>query len=59
MKRLSKLKLANEIHVNFHGVETEFKCNKTVFHPSHHVPPTNPNGYINMSPIEGKKNFAC
>ena len=48
INRLSKLNLANEIHVNYHGVESEFKCNETVFHPSRHITPTNPNGHINM-----------
>ena len=56
---LSKLNLANEINVNRHGVESEFKCIETVFHPSRHVTPTNPNGYIHMSPIEAKTFCAC
>ena len=41
------------IEVNEHGYVKKWKSKLAFLHPQQHIPPTNPNYDINMSPVEG------
>ena len=51
--------MAESITINEHGVTSDFKSTEIFFHPDRHIPPTNPNGDVNMSPVESKTFAAC
>ena len=55
---LVKIGLAEKPVVNKYGYESEFKSSCRFFHPTRHIPPTNPVDYSNISPVEGKT-FCC
>ena len=59
VQRLIKVGLAEPIDINEYGVASLFKSSEDIFHPSRHIPPTNPNGDVNMSPVESKTFIAC
>ena len=40
-------------------VPSPFKSYHPFFHPTRHIPPTNPHFDTNMSPVEGKTFAAC
>ena len=54
IEKMIKIGLASPITYNENGFPSEFKCSHPFFHPTCHLPPTNPNDDINMSPVEGK-----
>ena len=56
---LVKIGLAEKPVVNKYGYESEFKSSCKFFHPTRHIPPTNPVDYTNISPVEGKTFCAC
>ena len=58
-ERLVKLGMIDPIEINELGYETPFKCTDDFFHPSKHIPPTNPTEDINMSPVEGYTFSIC
>ena len=51
--RLIKIGMADPISINKFGVPSEFHCYHNYFHPKRHIPPTNPNEQLNISPVEG------
>lgn len=51
--RLVKIGLAEPITYNEHQVPSRFKSSHHYFHPVRHIPPTNPNNDLNISPVEG------
>ena len=51
--------MIENIIVSKDGYEAPFKSNVEFFHPKRHIPPTNPTGDINMSPVEGYFFTAC
>ena len=53
MDRLIQIKLAEPIIKNKFGVPSTFKSHHGFFHPKRHIPPTNPNDTLNISPVEG------
>ena len=59
LERLVQIGLVENIIVSKDGYEAPFKSNLEFFHPKRHIPPTNPTGDINMSPVEGYFFTAC
>ena len=59
IERLVKIGLIEPIHVTDDGYEAPFKSCLEYFHPKRHIPPTNPTGDINMSPVDGYLFTAC
>ena len=59
LERLVKIGLVEPIEVNENGYEAPFKSCHEYFHPKRHIPPTNPTGDINMSPVDGYFFTAC
>jgi hypothetical protein len=53
VQRLIQIGMAEDIEVEKSGYRKTFKSNLAVFHPKRHIPPTNPNGDLNISPVEG------
>lgn len=52
-ERLVKIGLAEDIEEEENGYRKDFKSHLPLFHPKRHIPPTNPNGDLNISPVEG------
>ena len=59
LERLEKIGIIEKIQVTEDGYEVPFKSNLPYFHPKRHIPPTNPTGDINMSPVDGYLFTAC
>ena len=59
IEKLVAIGMADPICYNEKGYPSEFKSNHPFFHPTRHIPPTNPNDDCNMSPVEGKTFSAC
>ena len=59
LDRLVKIGLIEPIEVTNDGYEVPFKSCNEYFHPKRHIPPTNPTGDINMSPVDGYLFTAC
>ena len=59
VEKLVAIGLAEPIVYNEFGVPSEFKSSSSFFHPTRHVPPTNPHDDLNISPVEGKTFAAC
>ena len=59
VQRLIQIGLADPININKYGVASKFKSSQDIFHPSCHIPPTNPNNDVNMYPVESKTFCAC
>ena len=59
IERLIKIGIIEPIHVTPEGYEAPFKSSNEYFHPKRHIPPTNPTGDINMSPVDGYFFTAC
>jgi hypothetical protein len=59
LDRLVQIGLVDQIVVTKDGYEAPFKSSLEYFHPKRHIPPTNPNGDINMSPVDGYLFTAC
>ena len=59
LDRLVQIGLVERIIVTKDGYEAPFKSSLEYFHPKRHIPPTNPNGDNNMSPVEGYLFVAC
>ncbi len=51
--KLVEIGMAEPIVYNENGYPSEFKSYHKFFHPTRHIPPTNPNDYRNISPVEG------
>ena len=51
LDRLAKIGLIEIKAINVNGRLSQFKSNNKYFHPKRHIPPTNPTGDINMSPM--------
>ena len=45
--------MIDPLQINEHGFEKKWKSKLSFLHPRRHIPPTNPNNDINMSPVEG------
>ena len=45
--------MVQPIQMNKHGYVKKWKSKLAFLHPQRHIPPTNPNYDINMSPVEG------
>ena len=56
---MEKVGIVEPIQVTEDGYEVPFKSNLPYFHPKRHIPPTNPTGGINMSPVDGYLFTAC
>ena len=54
-----KIGLADPIVLNEFGVPSEFKSSCGLFHPKRHIPPTNTNEDLNISPVETRTFCAC
>ena len=52
IEKLVKIGLADPIELNDFGVASKFKSTCGLFHPTRHIPPTNPNEDLNISPVE-------
>ena len=59
LERLVQIGIIEPIHVTEDGYEVPFKSSLEYFHSKHHIPPTNPTGDINMSPVDGYLFTAC
>ena len=59
VEKLVKIELADPILLNEFGVPSEFKCSCGLFHPTRHIPPTNPHDDLNISPVESRTFCAC
>ena len=59
INKLVGIGMADPICYNENGYPSEFKSSHLFFHPTRHIPPTNPNDYHNISPVEGKTFAAC
>ena len=57
--KLIEIGMADPITHNYRGVPSEFRCSHPFFHPTRHIPPTNPHFDKNISPVEGKTFSAC
>ena len=57
--RLIQIGLAEPQTKNEFGVYTKFRCYHKYFHPKRHIPPTNPNDDLNISPVEGYTFSIC
>ena len=56
---MAKIGLAEPVTYNEMGIPLKFESSCSFFHPKKHIPPTNPNDYSNISPVEGKTFAAC
>ena len=59
IQKLIKIGMAEPIECNDKGYPSPFISNHKCFHPTRHIPPTNPNDDRNISPVEGKTFSAC
>ena len=59
IKKLIEIGMAEPIVFNERGEPSEFKSYHLFFHPTRHIPPTNPHNDMNISPVEGKTFAAC
>jgi len=59
LNRLVKIGIIKPIQVKEDGYEAPLKSSLEYFHPKRHIPPTNPTGDINMSPVDGYLFNAC
>ena len=59
LDRLIQIGMVEEIEINDNGFKHPFKCKLAFLHPQRHIPPTNPNDDINMSPCEGHTFSIC
>ena len=59
LDRLIKIGMVEEIEVNDNGLQRPYKSKLSFLHPQRHIPPTNPNNDINMSPCEGLTFSIC
>ena len=53
LDRLIQIGMIDPIVSNEHGYTKKWKSKLAFLHPRRHIPPTNPNNDINMSPVEG------
>ena len=53
LDRLRQIGMVDPLQVNENGYEKPWKSKLAFLHPRRHIPPTNPNNDINMSPVEG------
>jgi hypothetical protein len=51
--------LVQPLRINDDGYESPFVSTDPFFHPSRHIPPTNPSDDINISPVEGYLFAVC
>ena len=51
--RLKQIGLVEQAEPNEVGYMKPYKSKLSLFHPKRHIPPTNPNGDLNISPVEG------
>ena len=58
-QKLVDIGLIDAIEINDLGYEIPFKCKDDFFHPSRHIPATNPNEDVNMSPVESYTFCVC
>ena len=58
-EKLIELQLIDGIEVNDLNYETPFECKDDFFHPTRHIPPTNPNEDVNMSPVDSYTFSIC
>lgn len=56
---LEKVGLTDELEIDDDGNVLKFESNLPFFHPTRHVPPTNPNDDKNISPVIGKLFASC
>ena len=59
IQRLVQIGMADPIICNDKGFPSPFKSYHDFFHPTRHIPPTNPNDDRNISPVEGYTFAAC
>ena len=53
IKLLDRIGLLETLKIDKDGNVLEFKSKLDFFHPKRHIPPTNPTGGMNISPVEG------
>lgn len=58
-ERLVRLGLIDQIDINDLGFETPYQCSDNFFHPTRHIPSTNPSEDVNMSPVEAYTFAVC
>ena len=54
-----KIGMIEPIEINENGYQRPYKCKLPFLHPQRHIPPTNPNDDINMSPCESLTFSVC
>ena len=59
INKLIEIGMADPIIYNERGEPSPFKSHHQFFHPTRHIPPTNPHFDTNISPVEGKTFSAC
>ena len=58
-QKLVELGLINSIEINDLNYEEPFQCKDEFFHPTRHIPATNPNEDVNMSPVDSYTFSVC
>ena len=53
LDKLVQIGMIESFPPNEHGYVKKWKSKLAFLHPQRHIPPTNPNNDINMSPVEG------
>jgi predicted GIY-YIG superfamily endonuclease len=53
IQKLIQVGIVEPIQFLENGYRYPFKSKLPIFHPKRHIPPTNPNGDLNISPVEG------
>ena len=59
VEMLIRIGLANPFEINEFGVSEDAKYHHSFFKPNRHIPPTNPNDYLSISPAEGRTFAMC